>query len=247
MARRGVQQDRVVDVLGWLPGLADALPGERLSAARRMLRARSLLVRRGRWAAAADAELVAGGPGFLVLEGALMRCVTAMHRTAGELLGPGDLLQPAYDIAAEPPFATYWRAIEDTRLALLDARFAHAAVHVPEVTPALVASVTRRTGEVSHQLVIVQSQSVEARILTLLRHLADRWGVVTPDGLVLPSFLTHGTLSLLLGARRPGVTSAMVRLRARGLVERRDDGRLVLAADADGAGVGAAAGATVAA
>ena len=46
-------------------------------------------VRKGRWDADADAELIEGGIGFLVLDGALMRCVTAAHRTSGELLGAG--------------------------------------------------------------------------------------------------------------------------------------------------------------
>jgi CRP-like cAMP-binding protein len=114
------------------------------------------------------------------------------------------------------------------RVAVLDARFARAAAFVPETLPALMASVARRTGSISRQLVIVQSQAVETRILTTLRYLADRWGVVTGDGRVLPGFLSHGTLALLLGARRPSVTSAMVRLAESGQVIRREDGRWLL-------------------
>ena len=228
MARPGVLQEEVVDVFGALPDLLDVVPRERLRTARHALRARGAVIRRGRWDAAADARLVEGGIGFLVVEGALVRCVTAAHRTAGELLGPGDVLAPEAAVAEEPPFGSYWRAVSDVRLAVLDARFARAAVHVPEVLPVLLAGVGRRTGGVSRQLVIVQSQAVEVRILATLRYLADRWGVITIDGLVLPGFLSHGTLALLLGARRPSVTSAMVRLSARGIVERREDGRWVL-------------------
>jgi CRP/FNR family cyclic AMP-dependent transcriptional regulator len=227
MARPAVLQADVVDVLGALPDLVDVVPEERLAAARHHLRARSVLVRKGRWDAAGDARLVDGGVGFLVLDGALVRCVTAAHRTGGELLGPGDVLRPAPE-AEEPPFGQYFRAISDVRLAVLDARFTRSAAMVPETLPALMSSIGRRTGAVSRQLVIVQSQAVEDRILVTLRYLADRWGVMTRDGLVLPGFLSHGTLSLLLGARRPSVTSAMVRLIARGLLERREDGRWVL-------------------
>jgi CRP-like cAMP-binding protein len=236
MARPGVLQEEVVDVLDALPDLIDAIPADRLEASRHALRARSILVRKGRWEAAADSRLVRNGVGFLLLDGALVRCVTAAHRTAGELLGPGDIVRPGYDIGDGPPFGTYWRAISDVRLAVLDARFARAAVHVPETTPALIASVTRRTGAVARQLVIVQSQAVEQRILITLRYLAERWGVMTRDGLMLPAFLSHGTLSLLLGARRPSVTSAMVRLSARGLLERREDGRWLLPPDPPAAG-----------
>jgi CRP/FNR family transcriptional regulator, cyclic AMP receptor protein len=234
MARPGVLQEEVVDVLEALPDLIDAIPPDRVDQARMALRARSILVRKGRWEAPQDARFVEGGIGFLVLSGALVRCVTAAHRTGGELLGPGDVLVPGYD-GEEPPFGGYWRAISDVRLAVLDARFTRAAAHVPETLPALISSVTRRTGAVSRQLVIVQSQAVEQRILVTLRYLAERWGVMTRDGLVLPGFLSHGTLSLLLGARRPSVTSAMVRLQSRGVVERRTDGRWVLPPEHDAA------------
>ena len=226
--RRAQPLGEVVDVLDVLPDLHDQLGAERLDAARRGLRARSLLIRRGRWDGAQDAPHVRGGLGFLVLDGALMRCVIAAHRTSGELLGPGDLLQPGHDPEGTPPFTVYWRAVADTKVAILDERFTLAAAAVPELTGALVANVTRRATTVARQLVIAQAQSVEVRILSTLRHLADRWGVVSTEGVLLPEFLSHGTLALLLGARRPSVTSAMVRLTARGALRRREDGRWLL-------------------
>jgi CRP/FNR family transcriptional regulator, cyclic AMP receptor protein len=231
--RRAALLDEVVEVADLLPDLIDDLPQSRLEAVRPVLRARALRLRRGRWAADVDTAMIADGIGFLVVEGAVMRCVAAAHRTGGELLGPGDVLRPSVDPLL-PPFSAYWRAVVDTKLAVLDARFARASASVPEVTGALVASATRRAGMVGRQLVIAQSQSVETRILATLRQLADRWGVMTAKGIVLPQFLSHGTLALLLGARRPSVTSAMVRLSARGAVSRRPDGRwLLLATDDD--------------
>ena len=232
MARAGLLQDEVVDVVDHLGDLVDRLSPERLALARRLLRARVLTVRKGRWDAIADGELAAGGPGLLVLDGALIHGVSAAHRTSGELLGPGDVLMPAHELAAddEMPFANYWRAVSDLRLAVLDARFAAAAANLPEVTPALIGAVTRRTGAVSRQLVIVQGQAVENRIMATLHVLADRWGHVTPEGVVLPAFISQGALALLLGARRPSVTSAMVRLSARGDVARDERGRWLLPA-----------------
>ena len=152
----------------------------------------------------------------------------AAYEEAQVNLGPGDLLRPDSDVTDELPFGSYWRAISDVRVALLDARFARNAAFVPEALGALVGSALRRTDALSRQLVIVQSQAVENRILVTLDYLADRWGVVTGEGVVLPAFLSHGTLALLLGARRPSVTSAMVRLAAAGVVLRRDDGRWLL-------------------
>jgi CRP/FNR family transcriptional regulator, cyclic AMP receptor protein len=229
MIRRGVLMDEAVDVIEALPELHDALPLERRVAARRTLRARVMHLRRGRWDAIRDAALVADGAGFLVLEGALIRCVTAAHRTSGELLGPGDILRPCHDpFADDDQFTAYYRSISDVRLAVIDARVTRAAALVPELVPALITTMTRRSGSLSRQLVIVQSQSVETRILVTLNYLAERWGIMTRDGIVLPEFLSHGTLALLLGARRPSVTSAMVRLSGRGEVERRPDGRWLI-------------------
>jgi len=226
MTRRGVLVDEAVDVVEALPELHDALPLERRVAARRTLRARVMHLRRGRWDAEADAALVEDGAGFLILDGALIRCVTAAHRTSGELLGPGDILRPSHDpFSDDDQFSHYYRAISDVRLAVIDGRVTRAASLVPELVPALVTNMTRRSGSLSRQLVIVQSQSVETRILVTLNYLAERWGIMTRDGIVLPEFLSHGTLALLLGARRPSVTSAMVRLSARGEVERQPDGR----------------------
>ena len=226
--RRAQPLGEVVGVLDVLPDLHDQLTGDRLDAAQRGLRARSLLIRRGRWDGVQDAAHVRGGLGFLVIEGALMRCVTAAHRTSGELLGAGDLVRPGNDATGIPPFGVYWRAVANTKVAVLDDRFTLAAAAVPELTGAIIASVTRRATTVGRQLVVAQAQSVEVRILSTLRQLADRWGVVSPDGVLLPDFLSHGTIALLLGARRPSVTSAMVRLSARGALRRRDDGRWLL-------------------
>jgi CRP/FNR family transcriptional regulator, cyclic AMP receptor protein len=230
LAKRAQPLGEIVEVLDVLPELHDLLSGDRLEAARRGLRARTMVIRRGRWAGAADASLIGGGLGFLVLDGALMRCVTAAHRTSGELLGTGDLLRPDQDATGTSPFGVFWRAATETRVAILDDRFTRAAAAVPELPGALIANITRRASTVARQLVIAQSQSVEVRILSTLRALSERWGVVTPEGLVLPEFLSHGTLALLLGARRPSVTSAMVRLSARGALRRRDDGRWLLLA-----------------
>src|SRR3954451_6554025 len=125
MARPALAQEEVVDVVEGLPDLLDLVPPERLPTARRALRARSLLVRKGRWDAAADSRMIEGGIGFLVLDGALIKCVTAAHRTSGELLGPGDIVR-ADDAPLDDdlPFDGYWRAIVDVTLAVLDARFA---------------------------------------------------------------------------------------------------------------------------
>jgi len=66
------------------------------------------------------------------------------------------------------------------------------------------------------------------RLVATLDMLAERWGVMTPDGIVLPDFLTHSVLAPIVGARRPSVTTSLKRLAEAGTVRRRADGRWVL-------------------
>jgi CRP/FNR family transcriptional regulator, cyclic AMP receptor protein len=62
------------------------------------------------------------------------------------------------------------------------------------------------------------------RLLLTLWHLADRWGRVTPDGVVLRLPLTHQLLAQLTCLQRPTVSSALSQLAADGRLTRRTDG-----------------------
>ncbi len=53
----------------------------------------------------------------------------------------------------------------------------------------------------------------------LLWHLADRWGRVRSEGVVLPLRLTHSVLADLVAARRPTVTTSLSELARQELVE----------------------------
>jgi CRP/FNR family transcriptional regulator, cyclic AMP receptor protein len=210
----------LVDVLG---DASDDLTPERLDIARRAVHARVLAVRRGHWDAATDATSP-GVYGFIVIEGTMIRRVTAGHREGAELLGAGDVLQPGRDTDA-----VAWRAVTDCRLAILDLRVLADAGQLPELAAALLAAANARTNTVARQLVVAQWPSVDERLVATLEMLAERWGVMTADGIVLPDFLTHSMLAPLVGARRPSVTTSLKRLNATGAVRRRPDGRWILA------------------
>ena len=62
----------------------------------------------------------------------------------------------------------------------------------------------------------------------MLWHLAERWGRVHPDGIVVPLPLGHQRLADLVGAHRPSVTTAMGELTRSGAVSRRENGDWVL-------------------
>lgn len=46
----------------------------------------------------------------------------------------------------------------------------------------------------------------------LFWQLADHWGLVRPDGVLIPIRLTHDTLAALVAARRPTVSAALCEL-----------------------------------
>jgi hypothetical protein len=61
---------------------------------------------------------------------------------------------------------------------------------------------------------------VDQRLLLLMWSLGERWGKVTRTGIRIDLPLRHQLIAELVGARRPTVTTALARLRARGLLER---------------------------
>ena len=82
---------------------------------------------------------------------------------------------------------------------------------------------TRRAHALAVSLAIAHHQRVDDRLLLTLWHLAERWGRVLPDGIVVPLPLSHQRLADLIGAHRPAVTSALGALQQQGQISRRDD------------------------
>ena len=60
-------------------------------------------------------------------------------------------------------------------------------------------------------------------------HLADRWGRVTPEGIVLELQLTHRVISELTGPRRPSVSLSLGDLERAGELRRLSKGSWLLA------------------
>jgi CRP/FNR family cyclic AMP-dependent transcriptional regulator len=212
------------------PDLAEGLPeGERETASRRLVApAYDLSV--GLWAPEQhNHQPVHGALGLLVITGLLSRTLTLEGRATGELLGSGDVLRP-WDPREAPPGIScevQWAVHSPTRLALLDRRFVSAAARWPSVLEEIALRLVRRSANLSLQLALGQVPRIEGRLLLLFWRLADRWGRVTPDGILIPLRLTHETLAALVAARRPSVTSALGRLGEAGLLERRDGGWLL--------------------
>lgn len=224
----------VAPVLHEDPELGERLPPSEFAAARDALRVGIVTVEPGpwrpeeRWTEADHPAL-----GVLVLGGVMTRQIAVADRPSTELLGTGDLLRP-WDLDADVgiPVQVSWRALERTRLAVLDERFLATAARWPQVVDALASRGQRRSRWLAFQLATKQIMRVEGRLLVLLWALSERWGHVTPHGVHVRLRLTHEALGKLVGARRPSVTTALGQLAAEGLLERVREG-YVLHGDAE--------------
>ena len=196
--------------------------------------ASTLRVARGPWtperAAPGD-----DGIGLLVLRGLLLRRVGIDGRFGAELLGEGDILRPWQGQDAIPTLVriTGWRVLQTVRLAILDVSAAERMARYPELTGQLVGRSLERSRNLSINMAIVHHARVTTRLHMLLWHLADRWGRVRRDGVVLPFRLTHAVLADLVAARRPTVSSALGELSRRELL-RSEGGTWVLAGEPPG-------------
>jgi CRP-like cAMP-binding protein len=91
--------------------------------------------------------------------------------------------------------------------------------------------IMRRAHALAFHLAVSHLKLVEMRLLVILWYYADRWGRVTPGGVLLPLRMTHSMLARIVGARRPSVSTALGRLQDRGLVDRTDNGHWLLLGD----------------
>jgi CRP/FNR family transcriptional regulator, cyclic AMP receptor protein len=181
------------------------------------------------WEVPDDAE-EQGHLGFLILEGLLARDLVLAGNTSTELLGEGDVLQPALASRSDGLVHchVFWHALSPVRLAVLDHRFAQSLTAFPQVTAVLLERAIRRSLRMSVHQALLSLSPVETRLLVLFWYLAERWGRVTPEGIVLPLGLTHQILGQLVGCRRASVTTALKEITDSGMAVRRSDGSWLL-------------------
>src|SRR5687767_8130696 len=191
--------------------LAELLDEGELERARREALARVQQLSPGHWDAARALEADAHHRGFLIAEGLLSRDVEVLGRSCVELLGPGDVMRPwSWDSEGSHVQAEVgWTVLEPTRLAVLDHGLVLRIVPWPQLGVELFNRGTRRAHHLAVALAIAHHQRVDDRLLLTLWHLAERWGRVRRDGIVVPLPLSHQRLADLVGAHRPSVTTAM--------------------------------------
>jgi hypothetical protein len=217
-------------LLDFDPDLGEGLDPARFATAERHLVCRLERVGVGDWRPGPEVYGARGGIGLILVEGFMVRLVALEHRTAGEVLGPGDLLRPWQDDGehAVYPFEAAWRAIQPMTFGVIDKVLTARLGPFPEVTSALAGRAMARSRRIAGHLVLAQLASVEHRVLLALWHMADLWGRVRTDGIVVPIRLTHELLGSIVGARRPSVTAALSALDEQGLAHAQPGGGFLL-------------------
>jgi CRP/FNR family cyclic AMP-dependent transcriptional regulator len=211
--------DSLIDVD---PDLASGIDQADRELARRACRTAVVRVHRGRWEFPADTKSLLA---FVVVEGVLCREVALRDRHMLELLGPGDVVQPPLGVVA-PKLggATTFTAIIDTALAVVDQQFIRVTARWPSLLTTLMRRVEAQRESLVIQGLIAHLPRAEQRVLLALWHLGDRWGRVTPEGMLLPLPLTHDLLGQMTAARRSTVTIAVNALEDLGQIQRTDGG-----------------------
>ena len=172
----------------------------------------------------------AANVGVLIVSGVIVRQIAIDREPSAELLGPGDLIRPDPDAPPERGFGgdVRWHALTPLVVSPMGMPIAVALCRYPEVLLVLLERIETRARRLAVTQGISQLTGVEHRLEAVLRHLAERWGKVRPDGVLLPLDLSHRMLGGIIGARRPTVSSAAALLVAQGRISRLADGTWLL-------------------
>jgi CRP/FNR family transcriptional regulator, cyclic AMP receptor protein len=212
------------------PDLGQLLSPERRASAERELRVRVTTFPVGEWDGGRLADADPSHLGLLLVEGVLARELVLSDTVSTELLGPGDIVRP-WHVEGPPellPVEVRWNALAAVRLGLIDRRVAAQLGRYPEIGAVIVDRIAERAHRLAITQAISQLNRVDRRLLALFWHLAERWGRVSSDGIVVPLALSHRLIGELVGARRPTVSTALADLARNGQLVRREDGTWLL-------------------
>jgi CRP-like cAMP-binding protein len=203
--------------------LAAGVPPVELVQARRRALVRVLALKGPVWDA--GEMTVAAQPewqGLFILDGLLLRRVRAAGRSAGELLGAGDVFRPWDDDGSfsSLPIEVDFAVLEPVRVAVLDGHFSQRIAPWPTIHAQLIGRLADRARYLSLMHAVTSLTRTHARLLLALWLVSERWGRVSTSGVSVTLPLTHQVLALLVGCHRPAVTIAVKHLEREGLLAR---------------------------
>ena len=221
-----------VSLLSAVPEMRAAVPEEERQLAERVLVAPVVSARDENLAEVLAS--VSGAFDFLIVEGMVLKETSLGGRSALEVLGPADVLAPPLTAVRqiESRAISRYHAHGPVTLAALEAHFRQAARRWPALADVLHDLLARQTHRASMHMTMLHLSHVQDRVVALLTDLAERFGHVTTDGVVMDLGLSHELIGSLVASRRPTVTLALGQLESAGRLTRLDgDGwRLPLSA-----------------
>ncbi len=216
------------------PDLGRGIEGHDWESARRATQANLTQIDPGEWTLPTKAPNARNIIGLIVEDGMISRETALGDHVVFELLTPGDvLLLPAGavdDLVAGGALGL--TALSRSRLIVLGRLFIQATARWPVLLTNLHQRLEAQRRRLAIQGLAAHLPRADDRVLLTLWLLANRCGRVTPEGMVLPLFLSHGVLGRMAAARRPTVTLALRSLEAANFVHRRSNGHLILTPEA---------------
>jgi CRP/FNR family cyclic AMP-dependent transcriptional regulator len=167
----------------------------------------------------------------LVARGLGTREITIAGRRSAELLGPGDVFHPWSSSNPVVPSTSRWASDSSAVIAILDGRFLAAARRWPQLFAVIHGRLAEQLERGTLRAAIMALPRVEQRVLAMFWQLAERWGTVRAEGVVIELALTHELIGQLIGAQRPTVSLALQALAGDGLLQRTSHGVWLLRHD----------------
>jgi CRP/FNR family transcriptional regulator, cyclic AMP receptor protein len=167
----------------------------------------------------------------LLLRGLATREITIAGRRSTHLLGPGDVFHPWSSSDPVVPVTSRWASGSSALIAFLDERFIAAARRWPQLFAVVHQRLAEQLERATLRTAIMALPRVEQRILGIFWQLAERWGTVRSEGVVVELAITHELIGQLIGAQRPTVSLALRELAADGLLQRTSRGAWMLRHD----------------
>ena len=174
---------------------------------------------------------VPGAFDFLVVDGVVIKQTVLHRRAALELLGVGDVLAPPLTATRqiESRSLSRYLAHGPVSLAALETHFRLAVRRWPDIADYLHDRLGQQTHRASMHLAMLHLPRVEDRITALFADLAERFGRISGDGILVDLPLTHELIGGLVGSRRPTVTLALQKLSTDGTLQSHERNRWILA------------------
>jgi CRP/FNR family transcriptional regulator, cyclic AMP receptor protein len=139
--------------------------------------------------------------------------ITLAYWSTGDLLGGPDF----FDEHAVHIWSAH--AAKDSSVLLIRGRdLSELTLQIPVLARAVIDTLMFKLRWVSVLVQSLSTGSVDVRIAHLLVNLGETWGEKSPEGLVINQHFSQEDLGLMVGATRQWVSTALNRLRRKGIV-----------------------------